>query len=96
MKTNAQLVYRLIPYVHRAVKSELCIQKWTGMSTAYMLKMYNEKQQTIFLQFEKKYKYVGPNVRVFPTHLIGYINLCSKNEYVMLTNKGEWVKYKNV
>jgi len=94
MESNAELVYRIIPSIKKSVNKELCIRKWTGMSTKYMVEQYNHNHQSVFIQFDTNNKQNDPVVRIFPTYLLGYVNPKPNTQYVILTNNVEWLTYK--
>ena len=90
MESIAEKVYRLIPEVRMLVLTELWIQKFTGMSTQYMLDTFHKKRHIVTIMKPDStinFKSIPFSFRIIPTSLYGFLD----KKCVVLSDNGTWV-----
>ena len=90
MESIAEKVYRLIPEVRLLVLTELWIQKFTGMSTQYMLETFHKKRCIVTIMKTDSrinFKSIPFSFRIIPTLWHGFLD----KKCLVLTDNGTWV-----
>ena len=88
MESLGEKVFRLIPELRIMVLTELWIQKFTGMSTQYMLDTFHKKGRVVTIMKPRitvNFMPAVPSFRILPP-----LSGCLHQKCLMLTDTGEW------